>query len=58
MIGTINQFIHDPINQHRVKLKENELLIIDNCQVLHGRTAFSENEDRLLLRLWNESWTA
>lgn len=57
MISAVNQFIHDPINQYRIKLKENDLLIMDNCQVLHGRTAFAENEDRLMLRLWNESFT-
>ena len=57
MIGVINQFIHDPLNQYRIKLKENDLLIMDNCQVLHGRTAFSENDERLMLRLWNELLT-
>lgn len=55
MISWINKFIHEPTNQYRFSLKENELLMMDNCQVLHGRTAFHEKDDRLLLRFWNES---
>jgi hypothetical protein len=55
MIAFINQFIHDPLNQYRVKLNKSDLLIMDNCRVLHGRTAFGENDDRLMLRLWNET---
>jgi len=57
MISFINQFIHEPNNQYRMVLKENDLLIMDNCRVLHGRTAFNEHDNRLLLRLWNESIT-
>lgn len=57
MISFINQFIHEPNNQYRMVLKENDLLIMDNCRVLHGRTAFDEHDNRLLLRLWNESIT-
>ena len=57
MITCINQFIHDPSNQYRIKLNENDLLIMDNCQVFHGRTAFGENDTRLMLRLWNEILT-
>ena len=53
MISFINQFIHDPNNQYRISLKKNDLLIMDNCQVLHGRTRFDDNDNRLLLRLWN-----
>ncbi len=53
MIASVNQIIHDPANQYRVKLNPYDLLIIDNCQVLHGRTAFNKNDDRLLLRMWN-----
>lgn len=55
MISWINKFIHEPANQYRFSLKENDLLIMDNCLVLHGRTAFNEQDDRLLLRFWNES---
>lgn len=57
MISFINQFIHEPKNQYRMVLKENNLLIMDNCRVLHGRTAFNEHGNRLLLRLWNEPIT-
>lgn len=55
MIVFINQFVHDPTNQYRYLLKENQLLIMDNCRVLHGRTAFSSQDNRLLLRFWNHS---
>lgn len=55
MISWINKFIHEPANQYRFSLKENDLLMMDNCQVLHGRTAFNDQDDRLLLRFWNES---
>ncbi|MFT4060185.1 MAG: TauD/TfdA family dioxygenase [Legionella sp.] len=55
MISWINKFIHEPANQYRFTLKENDLLMMDNCQVLHGRTAFNKQDDRLLLRFWNES---
>ena len=54
IISFINQFIHDASNQYRVKLKEKDLLIMDNCRVLHGRTAFDGNDNRLLIRLWND----
>jgi alpha-ketoglutarate-dependent taurine dioxygenase len=57
MIACINQFIHDPSNQYRIKLNANDLLIMDNCQVFHGRTAFGESDSRLMLRLWNEPLT-
>lgn len=55
IISSINKFIHNPQNQYRVLLKENDVLIMDNCQILHGRTAFKENDNRLFLRLWNGS---
>lgn len=54
MLSFINHFIHDPCNQYRISLKQNDLLLMDNCRVLHGRTAFKKNDDRLLLRFWNE----
>ena len=54
MISFINQFIHDPNNQYRFSLQKNDLLIMDNCQVLHGRTRFDDHDsNRLLVRLWN-----
>lgn len=55
MLSWINKFIHDPANQYRLSLKANELLLMDNCQVLHGRTGFNERDNRLLLRFWHES---
>lgn len=53
MICHIKQFLHDPSNQYRIKLKKHDLLIMDNCRVFHARTAFSEHDNRLLLRIWN-----
>ena len=53
MLTVINQFIHDPVNQYRFKLKQDELLLLDNCKVLHSRTAFDQDDNRYLLRLWN-----
>ncbi|MDP3562010.1 MAG: TauD/TfdA family dioxygenase [Legionellaceae bacterium] len=53
MLLAINKFIHDPVNQYRFKLEKHELLVVDNCRVLHSRTAFHKNDQRCLLRLWN-----
>lgn len=52
MFSTITLFVHNPENQIRFKLAKNQLLIIDNCIVLHGRTKFLASEDRLLYRMW------
>lgn len=48
----ITRYIHDPKNQIRLKLKEKQLLIMDNSRILHGRTAFNLNDNRLLYRFW------
>ncbi|QIN36830.1 TauD/TfdA family dioxygenase [Legionella longbeachae] len=55
MIIFINQFIHDPQNQFRISLQKDQLLIMDNCRILHGRTGFNMQDERLLLRFWNQS---
>jgi alpha-ketoglutarate-dependent taurine dioxygenase len=41
--------INDPI---KIKLKEMDILIIDNHRILHGRTAIEGNKDRFLKRFW------
>jgi hypothetical protein len=48
----ITSYVHNPINQIRLKLKENQILLLDNCLCLHGRTGFSNNGARLLYRYW------
>jgi alpha-ketoglutarate-dependent taurine dioxygenase len=50
-LGLIKNFIDDPKNQLRFRLKKNQIMIADNSAVMHARTAFPENEDRCLLRL-------
>ncbi|MDP3562529.1 MAG: TauD/TfdA family dioxygenase [Legionellaceae bacterium] len=54
ILAYINDYIHNPENQYRFKLKENELLILDNCKVLHSRTAFDPIDNRCLIRIWHE----
>lgn len=39
----------------RYKLKPNDLLVIDNGRMLHGRTAIGGNKKRLLKRYWIET---
>lgn len=48
----ITSYIHKPQNQTRFRLTENQLLIINNEKILHGRTAFSHEEKRELYRFW------
>lgn len=55
MFDHISQYIHRHSNQIRFKLKSGQALLFDNCRVLHGRTAFSMNDKRLLYRYWFES---
>jgi hypothetical protein len=52
MFSNITNFVHDPKNQVRFKLKSGQLLIIDNCIVLHGRTKYLASDDRILYRMW------
>ncbi|ASQ47052.1 TauD/TfdA family dioxygenase [Legionella clemsonensis] len=54
MIIFINEFIHDPSNQHRIALQKDQLLVMDNCRIFHGRTEFNSQDNRLLLRFWNK----
>lgn len=53
LISAVNDYIHSPSNQIRIKLKAKELLVVNNCRMLHGRTEFNPSNKRLLLRLWN-----
>ena len=57
MFEYIARYVHAIKNQIRFKLQARQLLLINNCSVLHGRTAFLENDPRLLYRYWYE-WNA
>ena len=48
----ITNYIHDVVNQIRFKLQQGQILIFDNCRILHGRTRFMPGSDRLLYRFW------
>lgn len=48
----IHQISQDSKNQITYRLKQNEMLIIDNLSILHSRTEFSTNDNRLIQRLW------
>ncbi|BAZ21574.1 hypothetical protein NIES4073_24520 [Kalymmatonema gypsitolerans NIES-4073] len=48
----IKNYVNDPNNQLIFKLKANQIVLLDNTSVLHGRTSFPNNEVRKLNRLW------
>jgi alpha-ketoglutarate-dependent taurine dioxygenase len=48
----IRNYVNDPSNQFIFKLKVNQIQILDNTSVLHGRTSFPDNEVRKINRLW------
>jgi len=52
MFDCITQFIHTMDNQTRFKLRSGQVLIFDNCKIIHGRTSFLSNDARLLYRYW------
>ncbi|MHC0067441.1 TauD/TfdA family dioxygenase [Nostoc sp. UIC 10890] len=49
---SFENFVNNPDNQVIFKLAQNQIIIVDNTRVLHGRTAFCKQEYRLLNRLW------
>lgn len=52
MYDYISNYLHDSKNQIRFKLQNGQILIFDNCRILHGRTRFVQNGNRLLYRFW------
>ncbi|WP_231510346.1 TauD/TfdA family dioxygenase [Fischerella sp. PCC 9605] len=48
----IKNYVNNPNNQFIYKLKANQILLLDNTSVLHGRTSFPDHEFRKLNRLW------
>jgi alpha-ketoglutarate-dependent taurine dioxygenase len=51
VFNVIKNYINASSNQLIFKLKPNQILVIDNTSVLHGRTSFPDNEVRKLNRL-------
>ena len=47
-IDLLDSFIHDPIHAEQIFLNDNDLIVIDNKRVLHGRTAFDDSERHVL----------
>jgi alpha-ketoglutarate-dependent taurine dioxygenase len=47
----LKEYVNSPNNQLRFKLQANQILLLDNTSVLHGRTSFPDNEVRKLNRL-------
>lgn len=52
MFNFITNFVHQPENQIRFKLNAGDLLMMDNCRMLHARTKFKEGDARTLYRMW------
>lgn len=50
-LALIKNFIDSAQNQIVFKLKRNQILIMDNCAVLHARKSFPADSDRCLQRL-------
>jgi alpha-ketoglutarate-dependent taurine dioxygenase len=48
----IQEYVNNPKNQLIFKLKANQIILLDNTSVLHGRTSFPDHEVRKLNRLW------
>ncbi len=52
VFNIIKNYVNDPENQLIFKLKANQILLLDNTSVLHGRTSFPDSEIRKINRLW------
>ncbi|MEQ8996223.1 MAG: TauD/TfdA family dioxygenase [Coleofasciculus sp. B1-GNL1-01] len=52
LFNLIKDFISNPQHQTILKLKRNQILILDNTKVLHGRTSFKRTEKRKINRIW------
>ena len=48
----ITKYAHSRYNQLRIKLKPGQILLFDNSKILHGRSAFTRDDSRLLYRYW------
>ncbi|NEO36429.1 MAG: TauD/TfdA family dioxygenase [Moorea sp. SIOASIH] len=52
IIKTIKYFFNRPENMLQFKLQPQQIIIMDNSRILHGRTAFNQESKRLLNRVW------
>ncbi|MGK7876946.1 MAG: TauD/TfdA family dioxygenase [Xenococcaceae cyanobacterium] len=55
MIETIKKILRQSQNMSKFKLQSQQILIMDNTRILHGRTAFKKGDKRGLNRIWFES---
>ena len=47
----IKEFVENEDNQFEYQLNKNEIVVIDNHSVMHGRTVFNEGELRIIKRM-------
>ena len=52
IMKSIHYFINLPENQIYFKLKPGQALFLDNGSIIHGRTKFSSDSNRLMYRIW------
>ena len=53
----IEAYLRDPAHFAEFRLERGDLLIVDNSRVLHGRTEFPQDSDRMLHGLWLDGVT-
>ncbi|WP_414586070.1 TauD/TfdA family dioxygenase [Scytonema sp. PCC 10023] len=53
-VSLFQNYINDPNHQIMFTLKANQILLLENTAVLHGRTSFPKNDPRKLNKLWFE----
>lgn len=52
VFNIIRNYVNNPNNKLTFKLEANQIVLLDNASLLHGRTSFPDNEVRKLNRLW------
>ena len=50
-MGTLDRVLQETEQLYRFALKPGDIVFMHNCKVLHGRTGFAEDSDRLLYRV-------
>jgi alpha-ketoglutarate-dependent taurine dioxygenase len=51
MFDLLNEFACDPANQLKFLLEKNQIIIVDNMALAHGRTRYDNSERRVMWRL-------
>jgi alpha-ketoglutarate-dependent taurine dioxygenase len=54
VVNVFQNYVNNPKNQIMFKLHANQILLLDNTSVLHGRTSFPKHDVRKLNKLWFE----